>query len=121
MWKDILYVGAGSFIGGALRYVISLILKYDGGFPWATFVVNLLGCLLIGFLWGLFCRIPNLSQNLALFLSVGLCGGFTTFSTFSKESVMLMQLGNWLMLALYILASVLLGVGFVAAGYSLVK
>jgi CrcB protein len=121
MWKEILYVGAGSFVGGALRYVVSLILKYDGGFPWATFVVNLLGCLLIGVLWGLFCRVPNVSQNLVLFLSVGLCGGFTTFSTFSKESVMLMQSGNWLMLALYILGSILLGVGLVAAGYFLTK
>ena len=121
MWKEILYVGAGSFVGGALRYVVSLILKYDGGFPWATFVVNLLGCLLIGLLWGLFCRVPNVSQNLVLFLSVGLCGGFTTFSTFSKESVMLMQSGNWLMLALYILGSILLGVGLVAAGYFLTK
>ena len=121
MWKEILYVGAGSFIGGALRYVISLILKYDGGFPWATFAVNLLGCLLIGLLWGLFSRVPSVSQHLVLFLSVGLCGGFTTFSTFSKESVMLMQSGNWLILALYILASVLLGVGLVAAGYYLAK
>ena len=121
MWKEILYVGAGSFVGGALRYVFSLILKYDGGFPWATFTVNLIGCLLIGLLWGLFCRVPNVSQNLVLFLSVGLCGGFTTFSTFSKESVMLMQSGNWLMLALYILGSILLGVGLVAAGYFLTK
>ena len=121
MWKEILYVGAGSFVGGALRYVVSLILKYDGGFPWATFTVNLIGCLLIGLLWGLFCRVPNVSQNLVLFLSVGLCGGFTTFSTFSKESVMLMQSGNWLMLALYILGSILLGVGLVAAGYFLTK
>ena len=121
MWKEIQYVGAGSFVGGALRYVVALIFKYNGGFPWATFVVNLLGCLLIGVLWGLFCRVPNVSQNLVLFLSVGLCGGFTTFSTFSKESVMLMQSGNWLMLALYILGSILLGVGLVAAGYFLTK
>ena len=121
MWKDFLYVGAGSFIGGALRYLVSVLLRYNGGFPWATFAVNLLGCLLIGLLWGLFSRTPSVSSNLVLFLSVGLCGGFTTFSTFSKESVMLMQSGNWFMLALYILASVLLGVGLVAAGYCLFK
>lgn len=121
MWKNVLLVGAGSFIGGALRYLVSLLLKYSGGFPWATFTVNLLGCLIIGVLWGLFSRFSNISQQLVLFLSVGLCGGFTTFSTFSKESMMLLQGGNYLMLALYILGSVSIGIGLVAAGYYLTK
>ena len=67
MIKNILIVGAGSFIGGALRYIISLLLKYTGGFPWATFIVNLLGCLIIGLLWGLFTRFTNVSQQLVLF------------------------------------------------------
>ena len=60
--KNILLVGAGSFVGGALRYLVSLGLKYTGGFPWATFLVNLVGCLLIGLLWGLFSRFANASQ-----------------------------------------------------------
>lgn len=119
--KNILLVGAGSFVGGALRYILSLLLKYTGGFPWATFIANLIGCLLIGLLWGLFSRFANASQQLVLFLSVGFCGGFTTFSTFSKESMMLLQAGNYLMFALYIIGSVTIGIGLVAAGYYLTK
>lgn len=119
--KNILLVGAGSFVGGALRYLVSLGLKYTGGFPWATFLVNLVGCLLIGLLWGLFSRFANASQQLVLFLSVGFCGGFTTFSTFSKESLILLQASNYLMFALYIMGSVVIGIGLVAIGYYLTK
>lgn len=119
--KNILLVGTGSFVGGALRYLVSLWLKYTGGFPWATFLVNLIGCLLIGLLWGLFSRCANASQQLVLFLSVGLCGGFTTFSTFSKESLQLIQSGNWWYLAFYVTGSILLGILLVAAGVHIAK
>ena len=54
MLRNILWVGAGSFVGGAMRYAVSLLMKYSGGFPWATFTVNLLGCMATGLLWGLF-------------------------------------------------------------------
>ena len=121
MWREIFLVGAGSFVGGALRYTVSLPLKSSGGFPWATFAVNLLGCLAIGLLWGLFSRYSNVSQQLVLFLSVGFCGGFTTFSTFSKESLQLIQSGNWTCLALYVAGSVVLGILLVAAGYQISK
>ena len=119
--RNILLVGAGSFVGGVLRYAVSLLLKYSGGFPWATFTVNLLGCLAIGLLWGLFNRYSNVSQQLVLLLSVGFCGGFTTFSTFSKESLQLIQSGNWMYLALYVAGSVVLGLLLVAAGYQIAK
>lgn len=121
MWRNILLVGAGSFVGGALRYAVSLLLKSSGGFPWATFAVNLLGCMAIGLLWGLFNRYSNVSQQLVLFLSVGFCGGFTTFSTFSKESLQLMQSGNWMCLILYVVGSIVLGLLLVAAGYQIAK
>ena len=121
MLKNILLVGAGSFFGGALRYIVSLLVKYTGGFPWATFTVNLLGCLLIGVLWGIFSRCANASQQLVLFLSVGFCGGFTTFSTFSKESFQLIQSGNWLYFSLYVAGSILLGLLLVAVGYQIAK
>ena len=121
MLRNILLVGAGSFVGWALRYAISLLIKHSGGFPWATFTVNLLGCLAIGLLWGLFCRYSNVSQQLVLFLSVGFCGGFTTFSTFSKESLQLIQSGNWMSLALYVAGSIVLGLLLVAAGYQITK
>lgn len=121
MLKNILIVGAGSFFGGALRYIVSLLVKYTGGFPWATFTVNLLGCLLIGVLWGIFSRCANASQQFVLFLSVGFCGGFTTFSTFSKESLQLIQFGNWLYFSLYVAGSILLGLLLVAVGYQIAK
>lgn len=121
VFRNILWAGAGSFVGGALRYWISYLIKYSGGFPWATFIVNLTGCLVIGLLWGLFGKMPNVPQGLVLFSSVGLCGGFTTFSTFSKESLMLLQSGNYWLLTAYITGSLLLGVALVAAGYYVAK
>ena len=121
MLKNILLVGTGSFLGGALRYIVSLLVKYTGGFPWATFTVNILGCLLIGVLWGIFSRCANASQQLVLFLSVGFCGGFTTFSTLSKESLQLIQSGNWLYFSLYVAGSILLGLLIVAVGYQIAK
>jgi len=122
MLKDFLYVGAGSFVGGVVRYLVSLAMKSVGGFPWATFIVNVVGCLLIGLLWGLSVRSSNaLSGHLGLFLTVGFCGGFTTFSTFSKESLALLQMGSYVTFALYALGSILFGLAAVALGYPLTK
>jgi crcB protein len=122
MLKDLLYVGAGSFVGGVARYFVSLAMKGVGGFPWATFIVNVVGCLLIGLLWGLSVRSSNaLSGHLGLFLTVGFCGGFTTFSTFSKESLALLQTGSYLTFILYAVGSILLGLAAVALGYLLTK
>ena len=116
--KNIAVVGAGSFIGGMARYLVSVLMKGIGkGFPWATLAVNLLGCFLIGLLWGYFSRSASESSKWALFLSVGLCGGFTTFSTFSKESLMMLQAGNFWGFAGYIVLSVTAGVVLVALGY----
>lgn len=66
MLKSILLVGAGSFVGGALRYVISLLVRPSGGFPLSTFIVNIAGCLLIGLLYGLFSRFSSTSGSLHL-------------------------------------------------------
>ena len=84
--KNIAVVGAGSFIGGAARYLVSVMMKGIGkGFPWATLAVNLAGCFLIGLLWGIFSRSASEGGKWALFLAVGLCGGFTTFSKPSRK------------------------------------
>lgn len=120
--KNIAIVGAGGFIGGAARYLVSLLMKgASKGFPWATLAVNLVGCFLIGLLWGLFSRSPSEGSNWALFLTVGLCGGFTTFSTFSKEALLMLQSGNVWGFAGYIALSVIAGIALVAAGYYLLR
>ena len=120
--KAILVVGSGSFVGGALRYLISLAMKgVSKGFPWATLIVNITGCLLIGLLWGWLSRTSQMEGNLALFLTVGLCGGFTTFSTFSKEALTLLQGGNVWGVVGYVAASVVVGILFVALGYMITK
>ena len=116
--RDILAVGAGSFIGGVARYLVSLAMKGIGkGFPWATLTVNLLGCLLIGLLWGFLSRNATESTSWGLFLTVGLCGGFTTFSTFSKEALSMLQAGQIGGFATYVVVSVLAGIALAALGY----
>lgn len=120
--KNILAVGAGSFIGGAARYLVSLAMKGIGkGFPWATLVVNLLGCLMIGLLWGLLSRNAAENTSWGLFLTVGLCGGFTTFSTFSKEALTMLLCSNYIGFTSYIAISVLAGIALVALGYVMMK
>lgn len=120
--KNIAVAGAGSFIGGAVRYLISLAMKGVGkGFPWATLAVNVLGCFLIGLLWGVFSRTSGESSNLSLFLTVGVCGGFTTFSTFSKEALVMLQAGNVWGFVAYVGVSVAAGIALAALGYYLVR
>ena len=84
MIREILLVGSGSFAGGVARYLVSLALKWNGeGFPVGTFVVNIVGSLLIGLLIGLLARHPSAWLN--QLLVVGFCGGFTTCATVSLE------------------------------------
>ena len=116
--RNIIAVGAGSFIGGIARYLVSLAMKgISKGFPWATLFVNLLGCLIIGLLWGYLSRNASESISWGLFLTVGLCGGFTTFSTFSKEALTMLQTGQIWGFASYIAISILAGIALVALGY----
>ena len=122
MIKDIILVGIGSGIGGICRYLISLAVSHEcNGFPWGTFTVNVGGCLLIGILWGVTSRFHNLSSAFTLFLMVGFCGGFTTFSTFSKEGLTLLQANNYVLFSLYVVGSVVLGIMAVSLGYYATK
>lgn len=122
MIKDLFLVGLGSCVGGILRYLIALAMKQPAtAFPWATFTVNIIGCLFIGVLWALCSRLPNCSDTVNLLLMVGFCGGFTTFSTFSKEGLTLLQSGQYLLFLLYALGSVVVGLLAVAGGFWLAK
>ena len=116
--RNIIAVGAGSFIGGIARYLVSLAMKgISKGFPLATLLVNLLGCLIIGLLWGFLSRNASECTSWGLFLTVGVCGGFTTFSTFSKETLTMLQTGQIWGFASYIAISILAGIALVALGY----
>lgn len=119
----ILAVGAGSCLGGIGRYLLSKYISNVGSseFPWGTFAVNILGCLVIGVVCGLLMRNFQLSEPMKLFLTVGFCGGFTTFSTFANENYQLMGGAMTLTSVVYILATLLCGVGAVALGNMIAK
>lgn len=120
--KNMIIVGAGSFMGGAARYLISVAMKgMSKGFPWGTLLVNLVGCLLIGLLWGIFSKSSHANSAWVLFLTVGVCGGFTTFSTFSKEALTMLQCNNYLGFASYVGVSIIAGVSLTALGYILAR
>ena len=101
-----IYVGLGGAIGAMLRYALSLLpLKSD--FPLVTLLTNLLGAVLIGLTAGLALK-GKVSKELNLFLKTGICGGFTTFSTFSLESFNLIENGKYLVAIGYMVCSVIL-------------
>ena len=119
MLKQILLIGTGGFIGSVARYFVSkLNLTVDlFAIPVGTLTVNILGSLLIGFLAGIATKSPILSADLRLLLMVGLCGGFTTFSSFTNENLTLMHNGQFLSVLLYTGLSIFLGFLAVYLGY----
>lgn len=110
MGKTIIFIGLGSFIGGVLRFIISQTIqsKVEGGFPIGTLIVNVVGCLLIGIVFGLYER-GLVSDQARLFLATGILGGFTTFSAFSNETVALMRLGQPAQALGYVALSIVAG------------
>jgi CrcB protein len=120
--KIILAIGAGSFIGGISRYLLSTSVnaKYISAFPIGTMLVNITGCLLIGVVYG-FVDKGMMSSDWKLFLATGLLGGFTTFSAFSIETVGLLRVGQFGYAAAYVSASVIIGLLATVAGIFLVK
>jgi len=121
MLKEILLIGFGGFIGSVARYYVSklnLSLDYFS-IPLGTLIVNVIGSLLLGFLTGIVVKSPILTLEWRLFLMVGICGGFTTFSTFTSENMMLLHNGQFLSAALYTGLSLLLGFIAVFGGYAI--
>jgi fluoride exporter len=108
--KILLTIGAGSFIGGILRYLTSQFVqsKFLSAFPFGTLAVNIAGCFLIGIVFGLSDK-GNLNQEMRLFLATGILGGFTTFSAFSSETIGMMNDGQILYAIAYVASSVILG------------
>lgn len=123
--KELLLVCIGSFFGGGMRYLVALLherltgptaVAY-GSFPWATFAVNVLGCLFIGLFTGIAAS-GHLPAQWKLVLVTGFCGGFTTFSTFMNENYLLAK-GHTAMLVAYTVASLVLGMAALTAGHKL--
>lgn len=109
MFSNFLAVGAGGAIGAMGRYAVGLIPALQrGAFPLHTLLINLGGAILIGMAVASAQRWTDLSPTLLLFWRVGICGGFTTFSTFSLESLTLLEHGRTELFALYALLSVAL-------------
>jgi fluoride exporter len=121
---NILLVGAGGFIGSIARYLLSgwvLHHTLGGKFPWSTFVVNVLGCLLIGVLSGMIERLEWFTPQMRLLLLTGLLGGFTTFSAFGLETVFLLRRGEVLIAVAYALSSVAVCVTAVWVGLRMIE
>lgn len=114
----VVFVFLGGGVGSVLRYLVALAIP--AAFPWATLAVNVGGSLAIG-LFGGWSERFGWPEALRLALTVGLCGGFTTFSTFSKESLALAQSGRWCAFAAYVFGSVALGLAAVMLGYAVAK
>ncbi|MDR1161943.1 MAG: fluoride efflux transporter CrcB [Tannerellaceae bacterium] len=124
MIKQFILVGVGGGAGSILRYLTSLwVDKYvhPSHFPLATFVVNVIGCLLIGLLIGLSARYELFDRELKLLLVTGFCGGYTTFSTFSSENLRLLETQNYSLFFTYIIGSILTGLLAVWLGFLLTK
>lgn len=121
--KTALIIFGGSGAGGVLRYFIQK-LFIDAGFvsfPAGTLIVNILGCFLIGFFNALAEKNNIISSEWQIALTTGFCGGFTTFSTFANENMSLFRNGDYMYFWLYLILSILLGIGAVVAGTNCIK
>lgn len=119
---DCIIVGAGGCIGAVCRYLIGLIpLREGSAFPIKTFLINVLGCVLIGVIAACAAKNNAFHPRLVLFLKVGICGGFTTFSSFALETGDLLESGNTGVALLYVILSVTAGVLAVFAGQQIVR
>lgn len=111
-----LWVALGGAIGSVIRYLIGLInVDETTVFPIKTLIINIVGSILIGITVALASKWTSLNPNMVLFIKVGICGGFTTFSTFALESVNLIQGGKYLVALLYIMLSVIISISAIFA------
>jgi CrcB protein len=120
----IILVGSGGLIGSVLRYLMAIFYSkhFPASFiPYGTFAVNILGCLLIGIVYGLSERFHFLTPHWRLFLATGICGGFTTFSAFAYENISMLQQSNYTGFAVYSIGSFALCLLSVFAGLSIIK
>ncbi|AXG74481.1 fluoride efflux transporter CrcB [Flavobacterium arcticum] len=123
MFKSILLVGLGGAIGSILRYLSSLFITryFNSVFPLATFTVNIIGCFIIGLIFGYMEKEQITNDNIKFLFITGFCGGYTTFSTFAIENVGLIQSEHTLSAFAYIAASIITGLFAVWLGLIVFK
>ena len=122
MIKNILLIFVGGGLGSVCRYLISEIVFFKKfNFPYPTLVTNLIGCLLIGLALGWSIKNSNSDSSLVIMVTIGFCGGFTTFSSFSQESLVLINNSHYNYLFFYVLSSVLIGILSVFLGLKISK
>jgi len=97
MIRTLFLIGTGGFIGSVFRYLTSVYANrlVDSSFPYGTLAVNIIGSFVIGLIFGLSDRFNWPTPEWRLFLATGICGGYTTFSTFSYETISLLREGDW--------------------------
>ena len=117
--RDLLFVFLGGGAGSILRYMVSRWLN-TSFFPWGTLAVNIIGCFLVS-LFGTWIARQSLPTDLRLLMVVGLCGGFTTFSTFGNETMTMLRNGHLLLSFLYIFLSVAAGIAAAYIGAKLLE
>lgn len=123
MYRIFLLIGLGSGIGGICRYLLQQYVQkqFPSSIPYGTLSVNVIGCFVIGIIYALGSRTNILSPEVRLLLATGLCGGFTTFSSFAYENVALLQEGDYFYTAVYIISSIIAGLIAVYLGILLIK
>ena len=121
--KQLILVFLGGGIGTVLRFIISKLTPHnDTGFPWGTFSANLIGCFILGLISGYFFKTTSSSQSdIVLFATVGICGGFTTFSSFAYENLNFLKSGDHATFIAYSLITLIVGILMVYFGMTLHK
>ncbi|GAB3057934.1 fluoride efflux transporter CrcB [Virgibacillus ainsalahensis] len=119
IWMKVIYVMIGGFLGAISRFALGEWVHTTGSFPLGTFVINLLGCLFLGWFLTVVGQSKKVGTEFTLMIGTGFIGSFTTFSTFSLETILLFQKGSIIMAVVYVFGSIILGVTLAFIGHKL--